>query len=69
MEGEEAEEEIMDPSNPMCELLVAAFLAMEPTDCLISLAKYSSSFSSFIHICCCFCYLIVHLFLWIKWVK
>ncbi|XXG83406.1 hypothetical protein AAC387_Pa10g1168 [Persea americana] len=29
----------MDPSNPMCELLVAAFLAMEPTDCLISLAK------------------------------
>ncbi|KAJ8622609.1 hypothetical protein MRB53_031138 [Persea americana] len=39
MEGEEAEEEIMDPSSPMCELLVAAFLAMEPTDCLISLAK------------------------------
>jgi hypothetical protein len=33
----------LDPSAPPCLYLLSAFLAMEPTDSLVTLARYSSA--------------------------
>lgn len=38
-----ATEQVLDPSLPSCRYLLSAILAMEPSDCLLSHARYTFS--------------------------